>query len=130
MVQLTIAEKVKILNYLDNGHSERDTAIHYKVSKGSVHNIKKNKQKILELYFIDYAWKSVTATCIRNCFATTGFISCEMDLDLNNNLSSEIEELIQTFTEIDSNNENLSAIELFLLTVACQSVMKIINLMR
>ena len=87
-----------------------------------MHNIKKNKQKILELY------ESGNATCIRNCFAKAGFISCEMNLDLNYNLSSEIEELIKTFTEIDRNNENQS--NLFLLTETCQSVMKIINLVR
>ena len=64
MVQLTIAEKVKILNYLDDGHSEREWIV----------------------YFIDYAWKSATATCIRNCFAKAGFISSQLDVDLNNNL--------------------------------------------
>ena len=46
MVQLTIAEKVKILNYLDDGHSEREWIV----------------------YFIDYAWKSVTATLHKKLF--------------------------------------------------------------
>ena len=45
MVQLAIAEKVKILNYLDDVHSEREWIVH----------------------FIYYAWKSATATFIRNC---------------------------------------------------------------
>ena len=43
----------------------------------------------------------------KKLFAQAGFISSQMDLDLNNNLFSEIEELIQTFTEIDKINENL-----------------------
>lgn len=45
--ELTLAKKIEVIRFLDSGNSERKTADHFKVSKGTVNNIKRKKEEYL-----------------------------------------------------------------------------------
>jgi hypothetical protein len=48
--ELTLEDKVKLIKYLEAGNSERKAAEAFKVSKGSVSNIKQRKEEYLSQY--------------------------------------------------------------------------------
>ena len=48
--ELTLEEKIKVIAYVDEKHSQRDTAAQFGISKGAVGNIQQRKQEYLEQY--------------------------------------------------------------------------------
>ncbi|GFX77550.1 hypothetical protein TNCV_4026001 [Trichonephila clavipes] len=75
---LTISEKQKVMESVEEGERKVDVAKAFEIPLNSLSTILKNKEKICiasTLIMLDKAWRAVTPLTIHSCFKKSGFPS-------------------------------------------------------